>query len=192
MVRRRMNRNAETREAETRRTDASGEGEAAEGPRRGWWRRWVVEPVKAQLVQGTTPEKLGWTIGTGVALGICPVVGTRGWMCLLAGWAFKLNQPVLHTFKGLSYPAHLALIIPLIQMGQALYGREPLRISLEVLKREVTEGGAGFWREFGGVILRATSVWLLLAPLVLVAVRVVATPVLRKAGVKEAGREENV
>lgn len=153
----------------------------------GWWRRWVVNPVVGQLKQGISPDKLGWTIGAGVTLGIFPILGTRAWLCLLAGWWFKLNQPVLHSFKSLVYPLHLALMIPFIQFGQRLYGKEPLRISLETIRAGLAEDAMGFWGDFGWAILRAASAWLLLAPLVLVILKMVVTPVLRKVGMKEGG-----
>ncbi len=146
----------------------------------GLWRRWVVDPVIGQLKQGISPDKLGWTIGAGLGLGICPVLGTRAWLCLLAGWWFKLNQPVLHTFKSLAYPLHLALIIPFIQMGQWLYGQERVRISLEMIRAEVAADALGFLRDFGWIVLRATSAWLLVAPVVVVALKFIVTPILRK------------
>lgn len=152
----------------------------------GWWRRWVVSPVLAQLKQGISPEKLGWTIGVGVTLGIFPIIGTRAWLCLLAGWWFKLNQPVLHSFKSLVYPLQLALMIPFIQLGQRLYGKEPLRISLETIRSGLAADAMGFWRDFGWIILRAASAWLLLAPLILLALKAVVTPILRKVGPKRA------
>ena len=150
------------------------------GKKPGLWRRWVVGPIVQQLKQGTSPDKLGWTIGTGVAVGIFPLFGIRGWACLLAGMIFKLNQPLLHTFKGLMYPLHLALIIPFIQMGQWIYRQPALNISLDALKKEVERGLMPFWQEFGWVVLRAGTAWLIVAPVLLLAVKWAVTPVLRR------------
>lgn len=150
-----------------------------DGEKPGLWRRWVVRPVVQQLKQGTSPDKLGWTIATGVTLGIFPVFGIRGWVCLFAGVLFKLNQPLLHTFKGLMYPLHLALVIPFIQMGQWIYGRPPLHISLDALKNEVERGLWPFWQEFGWVVLRASTAWLLVAPVLLLLVKELVSPALR-------------
>ena len=161
------------------------------GEKPGWWRRWVVNPVVGQLKQGISADKLGWTIGVGVTLGIFPILGTRAWLCLLAGWAFKLNQPVLHSFKSLVYPLHLVLMIPFIQMGQWLFGREPLRISMGMLKDEIAGGAMHFWQEFGWVILRAATAWLLVAPVILLVLKWAVTPVLRKLGkMKESAANE--
>lgn len=159
--------------------DPDDDPSESDGKKPGLWRRWVVKPIVQQLKQGTSPDKLGWTIGTGVSVGIFPVFGIRGWICLFAGVFFKLNQPLLHTFKGLMYPVHLALIIPFIQMGQWIYGQPSLEISLDALKNEVEKGIWPFWQEFGWVVLRAATAWLLVAPLLLVIVKWLVAPALR-------------
>ncbi len=150
------------------------------GSSKGFWRRWIVEPLRVQLVQGISPESLGWTIGTGVTLGVFPLFGVRGWICLLAGWLFRLNQPVLHIFKSLSYPLHLALLLPFVQFGQWLFGNPPLAISVTLFEESFDRGFGAFLREFGGIMMRAGVAWLLVAPVLLVVLRLVATPVLRR------------
>ncbi len=162
--------------------DPAAEPAETRGEQPGWWRRWIVRPLTQQLRQGTSPDKLGWTIGTGITLGIFPIFGTRAWLCLLAGVLFKLNQPLLHTFKGLMYPLHLALIIPFVQLGQKLYGKTPLHLSLDTLKGGVANGAWTFWLEFGWIILRAASAWLLVAPPLLLLVKWLITPGLKRLG----------
>ena len=149
-------------------------------PSSGFWRRWLVAPLKAQLVQGTSPERLGWTIAAGVALGVFPVFGARAWLCLLAGWLFHLNQPILHIFKGLCYPLHLILLIPFLQMGQKLFGQSTLELSVDALKESFREGIGSFLQDFGWILLHGAAAWLLVAPLMLIAVRLAATPVLKR------------
>jgi hypothetical protein len=154
------------------------------GEKPGWWQRWIVRPLVRQLKQGTTPAKLSWTIASGITLGIFPVFGTRAWLCLAAGAAFKLNQPILHTFKGLMYPAHLALIIPFIQFGQRLFGRAALDLSVDSLKREAAAGWWEFFQEFGGIILRAATAWLVVAPFLLLALKWLLTPAIKRLAAK--------
>lgn len=160
------------------------------GRKPGLWRRLVVEPILGQLKQGISPDKLGWSIAAGVTVGIFPVWGTRAWICLLVGWLLKLNQPVLHGFKSLFYPVQVILMIPFIQMGQMIYGEPRLGLSAEVLKREFEQGAWDFAREFGWIILRASTAWLLVAPLLLIGLKWIVTPILRKAGVKGGEQKE--
>jgi hypothetical protein len=162
--------------------DPDTEPTEARGEKPGWWRRWIVRPLARQLKQGTSPDKLGWTIGAGITLGIFPIFGTRAWLCLLAGVLFKLNQPLLHTFKGLMYPLHLALIIPFIRLGERLYGKAPLQLSLDTLKDGIANGAWTFWQEFGWIILQAASAWLLVAPVLLLILKWLVTPGLERLG----------
>ena len=150
------------------------------GSQKGFWRRWIVDPLRAQLVQGISVECLGWTIAAGVTLGIFPLFGVRAWICLFVGWLFRLNQPVLHLFKSLSYPLHLALLLPFVQFGQRLFGEPPLEISMKLFEESFNRGFGAFLQEFGGILLRAGVAWLLVAPVLLVVLRLVATPVLRR------------
>lgn len=153
----------------------------ADSPGRGGrWQRWIVKPLVQQLKQGTTPGKLAWTVACGITLGIFPVFGTRAWLCLAAGATFKLNQPILHSFKGLMYPLHLALIIPFIQLGQWLFGLGPLDLSIDSLKREAAAGLADFFQQFGWVILRASAAWLLVAPFLLLGLKWLLIPAMKR------------
>ena len=150
------------------------------GSRKGFWRRWVTDPLGAQLVQGISAECLGWTIAAGVTLGIFPWFGVRAWICLFVGWFFRLNQPVLHLFKSLCYPLHLALLLPFVQFGQRLFGEPPLEISVSMFEESFNRGFGEFLREFGWILLHAGVAWLLVAPVLLIVLRLVATPVLRR------------
>lgn len=153
------------------------------------WRRWLADPLLDQLKLGTSPQKLAWTIAAGMTLGIFPVLGTRAWLCLVTGLIFKLNQPVIHTFKSLVYPLHLLLIIPFIQLGQRLFGKPALALTLDGLKKHFEGGYAAFCHEFGWIILRAATAWLLVAPVLLIVVKCCALPLTRKlaAGIKRKG-----
>lgn len=145
-----------------------------------WWQRWIVRPLIQQLKQGTTPGKLAWTVAAGITLGIFPVFGTRAWLCLAAGVWFKLNQPILHTFKGMMYPLHLALIIPFIQFGQRLFGLGPLDLSVDALKSEAAAGLLDFFQHFGWVILRASAAWLVVAPFLLLGLKWLVMPAMKR------------
>lgn len=156
------------------------EGESVPASGGSWWRRWVVAPVLAQLKQGTSATKLAWTMATGVTLGLFPIPGTRGGLCLMAGIAFRLNQPLLHTFKGLVFPLHLFLLIPFIQMGQGLFGKEPLPLDAGGLERLMADGTWAFLKESAGMLLRAAVVWLGFAPVVLLGSYAICSLLIRK------------
>lgn len=138
-----------------------------------------MAPIVAQLRQGTSPSKLAWTTSTGITLGLLPFPGARGWICLWAGIRFRLNQPLLHTFKGLVFPLHLSLIIPFIQAGQWMFGKDPVPLTVEGLEEMMATGTWSFIKEAGAVLLRATAAWLVVAPVLLFALWAAAAPVMR-------------
>lgn len=57
--------------------------------------------------------------------------------------------------QGALLSAHLALIIPFIQLGQWIYREPPLRITIGIIRTRVAEDAWGFFHDFGWVILRA-------------------------------------
>jgi uncharacterized protein (DUF2062 family) len=72
---------------------SDGGPEAA--PRRGSWRRRVLDPLVDLLAQGLTPERLALSLAVGLVLGLFPVVGLTTLLCLAAGFAFRLNHVAL-------------------------------------------------------------------------------------------------
>ncbi len=164
--------------------------EDIDAPRASWWRRWIVRPVMNQLTQGISPDKLGWTISAAVVLGIFPIMGTTTLVCFLGGWIFRLNQPVLHVFKSLVYPLHLVLILVFIRLGQKLHGVPLLTLSIPQMLTRFNEDPVRFARDFGLAAWHGISAWMIVAPLLAIAVKLLATPLLRKAAEKIRSHKE--
>ncbi len=154
----------------------SGEASVKES----WWRRWLVAPVVAQLTEGASPTRIAWTIALGMVIGVFPVMGTTTLVCLLAGWIFKLNQPVLHVFRALVYPLHLALILVFIRLGERLYGVPLISFSIPQLVVKFKEDPLRFLSEFGMAAWHGVSAWLLIAPVCVFLIKVAIMPVLRQ------------
>lgn len=151
-----------------------------DAPRDPWWRRWLVEPVKTQLTRGMSVEKVSWTISLGLVLGVFPVMGTTSLVCLFAGWVFRLNQALLHGFKALVYPLHLALILVFIRMGERLWGSPLITFSVPELLSKFKADPVQFGRDFGMAALQGVSAWLLVAPFAVVLIRWAVFPPVRK------------
>ncbi len=152
-----------------------------------WWRRWLVEPVKSQLTQGMSAEKASWTISLGVVLGVFPVMGTTSAVCFLAGWFFRLNQPLLHVFKTVVYPLHLALILVFIRMGERLWGAPLITFSVPELLLRFKADPVQFGRDFGMAALQGVSAWLLVAPIAVVLLHWAVLPAVKKLAEKLKG-----
>lgn len=147
-----------------------------------WWRRWLVAPVKAQLSQGISVNRVSWTIALGFVLGVFPVMGTTSLLCLLVGWVFRLNQALLHVFKTIVYPLHLALILVFIRLGERLYGVPLISFSIPELMGKFKADPLQFARDFGMAAWHGVSAWLVFAPFAVILIKIAAIPILRRVG----------
>lgn len=120
--------------------------------------------VITQLKTGLTPEKLGWTLSAGIALGCFPVVGTTTLLCLLAGVAFRLNQPVLQLVNYLVYPVQLLLLVPFFALGTAWFGTGSFPFTTETLLDGFRSDFWGMLAGLGSALWQAVLVWLILIP----------------------------
>lgn len=164
--------------------------EAIPEVRKSWWRRWLLNPVIEQLTVGISPERIAWTIALGVVLGVFPIMGSTTLVCLLAGWLLRLNQPVLHVFKTLVYPLHLALILVFIRLGERLYGVPLISFSIPQLLVRFKEDPLQFARDFGMAAWHGVSAWLLIAPVAALLIKLAVMPMLTRLAGSLARREE--
>lgn len=152
--------------------------------RRPWWHRWFVQPVLKQLTLGVEPDRLAWTMALAAVLGVFPIMGTTSLVCLLVGWALRLNQPVLHAINTLLYPLHLALILVFIRLGERIAGAPLIAFSVPQLLERFKADPAQFARDFGWAAWHGVSAWLIVAPIVVVVLKLALTPVLQRVAEK--------
>ena len=148
------------------------------------WRRWLIAPIKAQLMQGMTVDRVSWTIALGVVLGVFPIMGSTTLVCLLAGWALNLNQPLLLVFKTAVYPLHLALILVFIRLGERLYGAPLIAFSIPQLLARFKDDPLQFARDFGMAAWHGVSAWLLIAPLAALLIKMAVIPLVSRLAAK--------
>ena len=165
------------------------EGPTGEAPR-GFWRRRVGDPVVSLLAQGLTPEKLALGLAAGLVLGVFPIVGATTALCLVAGFAFRLNHVALQLANYLAYPLQLPLILAFVRLGERLVGAPRSSFDPLTLARHFQRDAVGFLREFGLTGLHGILGWSLVAPALLAAAFFVLRPVLRRldAELRRAGR----
>ena len=84
----------------------------------------------ALLRQGLTPEGIALALAFGVVAGIFPVIGATTILGLALGVVLQLNQPAVQLANWLAYPLQLALIIPLVRLGEWLAGAPPVSFSV--------------------------------------------------------------
>jgi uncharacterized protein (DUF2062 family) len=151
-------------------------------PRPGFWRRRILDPIRAQLTQGVTPDKLALTLGVGTACSLLPFLGFTTLLNLGVGLVMRMNQPILQTLNQLLGPLQLALILGHVRLGEGLWGATGERFTIGKMMRTFRENSVPeFLRQFGWAGIHALSAWLLLAPLVVAVVYFSARPALRRA-----------
>jgi uncharacterized protein (DUF2062 family) len=152
--------------------------------KRGFWRRWIVDPVTRQLTQGVTPTKIALSVAVGSVLAIFPILGTTTTLCVLAGVVLGLNQPIIQGVNALCTFIYFPLLVAFVRLGDLLSGSErssldvPLMVSL--FRREPHE----FFHQFGTTALHGILGWAVVAPLWISAVYFAALNPLRAAAAR--------
>ena len=117
----------------------------------------------AQLKQGLSPEGLAWSVALGLALAVFPMLGSTTLLCLLAGWALRLNQPTLQAVNYAAYPLQIALFIPFIRLGERLFAAPRLPLSMPVILQAMRTDLWGAIRFFWTSVWHAAVAWCLVA-----------------------------
>jgi uncharacterized protein (DUF2062 family) len=127
-----------------------------------WKTLWA--PLRQLFLSGLSAEKIALCLACGLTLSVFPVVGATTLLCTLAAAALRLNLPAIQAVNYLASPLQLLLLLPLIRVGEALFGAPPLPISagelLAVIRDTPGAAIASLWR----ATLHAIAAWLLLAP----------------------------
>jgi len=148
--------------------------------RESFWKRRVVTPLIAQLRQGVTPEKLALTVALGLVLGIFPILGATTLLCGAAAIALRLNQPIIQLVNYFAYPVQLALIIPIYQAGEKLFGNAPIPLSIPLIFERFRADFGQFLRDFGMIAVQGIVVWCILAPVLVAGIYFTTGPLLRR------------
>lgn len=164
-------------------TPAAGAEVPASGD--GFWRRRVVLPIRAQLTQGVTPDKLASTLAVGTVCSLLPFLGLTSLLNLGVGFALRMNQPILQTLNQILGPVQLALILVYVRLGETIWGAEGAHLTLAEMMRVFREATfAEFLARFGWAGVHAFTAWLLTAPVLVAAIYFPFRPVLRRAAAR--------
>jgi uncharacterized protein (DUF2062 family) len=131
---------------------------------------------------GTSPESLALGIALGVACGLFPVFGTTTVLCAIVGAMFRVNPLLIQTVNYALYLIYFPALALLVVAGQWLFGDEHDVITMVHLAA-VWQGTAGWWRtlgQLGRLLGHAVLVWLLLAPPMVLLLRRLLLPWMRR------------
>jgi len=141
----------------------------------------VVAPVRAQLTQGVTPDRLALTFGVGAACSLFPFLGFTSLLNLGVGLWLRLNQPILQTLNQLLGPLHLVMIVGYVRLGEWIWRAQDDRFTLTDMIQTFREATLGeFLARFGWAGVHAFTAWALTTPLLIAAVQLALRPALRR------------
>ena len=138
---------------------------SSRAPRRKFWQRWLIDPIRHQLTQGVSPEKIALTLALGSALALFPILGTTTLLCLAAGVVLSLNQPILQAINVLCGFIWIPLLVVFVHLGDVLTGSSSSHVNASTMFALLRQHPAQFFQQFGATALHGILGWTVTAPL---------------------------
>ncbi|HRE05981.1 MAG TPA: DUF2062 domain-containing protein [Opitutaceae bacterium] len=158
-------------------------------PPRSFWQRRFKDPVLSLLTQGVTPDTMAFTFALGTGLSLFPFFGFTTLLNAVVGVWLRLNQPLLQTLNYVLSPVHLAMILVYVRLGEWIWRDPPLPLSVPVLLQSFREQTfLEFLQRFGWAGIHAFTAWAVTLPFLVIGLRALARPILRRAARTLAAR----
>src|SRR5580692_12553558 len=100
-------------------------------PVNNWLYRRILEPLRALLRQGISPDRLALCVAIGVVVGNVPILGISTLLCTVIALAFRLNLPAIQIVQAAMAPTQLLLIIPFVRLGEWILRVPPEPVSIK-------------------------------------------------------------
>ena len=124
----------------------------------------MINPIRKQLTQGISKEKIAFAMAISPVISAFPVMGTTNFLSVIFGSIFRLNIPFLMLFKSIFYPMHLALILVFIRIGESINNVPHIPFSIPQLLGKFKDDPIQFSKDFGMTALYGIEAWALIAP----------------------------
>jgi uncharacterized protein (DUF2062 family) len=133
------------------------------------------------LTQGISPDRLALCVAIGVVVGNIPILGVSTIICAVIALLFRLNLPAIQLVQAAMAPTQILLIIPFVRLGEWLVHapKEPVSI-----KAALALMAQGLWHTvlvLWSAILHASLAWALVAPLCILLLHRLLTPLFERA-----------
>jgi uncharacterized protein (DUF2062 family) len=161
---------------------------SASAPQPSWFQRRVLAPVKAQLAQGTSPDAVALALAVGAACGLFPIFGATTVLTVIVAARLRLNPVLAQLANHLLSPAQLAGMLVFARLGAWLWRAPHVPFSPAALREAFARDFWGTLRHFGAAGLHAVSAWVLVAPLVVLALWLPLRPLMRWVAARMAAR----
>jgi len=149
-------------------------------PRPSFWQRRLIAPLRAQLTQGVSPDKLALTLAVGTACSLLPFLGFTTLLNLGVGLWLRLNQPILQTVNYLLSAVQLALILVYVRAGEIIWRAPHVPLSIAQLTAAFRADPGGFFGRFAWTGVYAATAWLISVPLIIALLYFSLRPAMRR------------
>jgi hypothetical protein len=149
-------------------------------PHHNWAYRRIALPVLALLRRGATPEKLAWSLATGLLIGINPLLGSTTILCLLLAFLFRLNIVASQLANHVIYPLQILLLIPFIRLGSSIFHTAPMPLSAKDLLNAARSHPLQLIRQLWLWESHAFILWTIFAAVAVPTIALVLTPILHR------------
>jgi len=146
-----------------------------------WLRRKILEPLLKLLSSGLAPSRLALCVAVGIVIGTIPILGVSTILCTLVALLFRLNLPAIQLAQWAMAPIQLLLIIPFVRLGEWLLRAPPQPLSLKAAAAVMEQGVGPALVALGDAILHASFAWALVAPVVILLLNKILTPIFQRA-----------
>jgi uncharacterized protein (DUF2062 family) len=151
---------------------------------RNWLYLRIIAPLLALLKQGISPGRLALCVAIGVVVGNIPILGVSTILCTAIALAFRLNLPAIQLVQAAMAPTQILLIIPFVRLGEWILRVPPQPVSikegLDLMAQGARYAVAALW----DAILHAGFAWVLVAPVAVVLLYKILTPVFERAAAR--------
>jgi uncharacterized protein (DUF2062 family) len=152
-----------------------------------WLHRRILKPLLGLLSQGMAPDRLALCVAIAVVVGNVPILGISSILCAAIALAFRLNLPAIQIVQAAMAPTQILLIIPFIRLGEWIVRapRQPVSIKAGLALMQQGAGPAAV--ALRNAILHAGFAWVLIAPLAVLLLYKLLTPVFAHAAARGKG-----
>ncbi|HEY1849003.1 MAG TPA: DUF2062 domain-containing protein [Opitutaceae bacterium] len=157
-------------------------------PKPAFWRRWLVNPVVRQLTQGVSPRKIALTLAVGSTFALFPILGTTTTLCVIAGVALGLNQPIIQGVNALCTLIYFPFLYAFVWLGDKVAGSSGAVLDIPLMISLLTYHPREFFSRFGVTAVHAVLGWVLTAPAWAALVYFGSQPALRSAAARLGAR----
>jgi len=145
----------------------------------------VKQVIRRELTNGLNLRDGSIAIASSFTLGIFPIIGFSTPLNTLTAFLFRLNQPIVQALNWVLGPLKWLLIIPFLRFGEWLFAAEPFLLGLTEFSKIFFADWIATTKEFAWTFVHVICGWLVLAPIIYLAVYFVAKGILSKRVVVE-------